>query len=55
LGFGGAGVTGRFSVGWPGSQHGSPIVQHHPLGKASRKLHKSARDRLIKAIIAMLL
>ena len=29
-------------------------MQHHPLGKASRKLHKSARDRVNKAIGAML-
>jgi hypothetical protein len=29
-------------------------MQHHPLGKASRTLHKSARDRVNKAIGAML-
>jgi hypothetical protein len=29
-------------------------MQHHPLGKASKKLHKSARDRVNRAISAML-
>jgi len=29
-------------------------MQHHPLGKASRKLHNSARDRANKPISAML-
>ena len=29
-------------------------MQHHPLGKASRKLHKSARDRANRVIGAML-
>jgi hypothetical protein len=29
-------------------------MQHHPLGKASRKLLKSARDRVNKPIGAML-
>jgi hypothetical protein len=43
-----------FSTGRRCSQHGAPIMQHHPLGKASRKLHKSARDRLNIAIGAIL-
>jgi hypothetical protein len=29
-------------------------MQHHPLGKASRKLHTTASDRVNKAIGAML-
>jgi hypothetical protein len=29
-------------------------MQHHPLGKASRKLHKNARDRAIQAIAGMI-
>jgi hypothetical protein len=54
LGLKGGAWSLRFSTGrrWP--QHGTPRIQHHPLGKASRKLHTSARDRAKKAIGAML-
>jgi hypothetical protein len=49
-----AGAPGRFSVGWGRSQQLAPIMQHHPLGKTSRKLHKIARGRMNSAISAML-
>ena len=44
-------ISGRVHPGR--SKSGRRRRQHHPLGKASEKLHKSARDRVNKPIGAM--
>lgn len=43
-----------FSTDWARSQHVAPLTQQNPVGKTSRMLDKSARDRLNGLILEML-